>query len=83
MDSSLSVSSSGLSSLIKKLYSLIFNYPSWSIYTYPKILDIFGQNSIDESMVKKVFDDRTWSLKQILFILKMKTHYILKNLTIF
>ena len=63
MDSSLSVSSSGLSSLIKKLYSLIFNYPSWSIYTYPKILDIFGQNSIDESMVKKVFNDRTWSFK--------------------
>ncbi len=63
MDSSLSVSSSRLSSLIKKLYSLIFNYPSWSIYTYPKILDIFGENSIDESMVKKVFNDRTWSFK--------------------
>ena len=31
MDSSLSVSSSRLSSLIKKIYSLIFNYPSWSI----------------------------------------------------
>ena len=63
MGNSLSVSSSGLSSLIKKIYSLIFNYPSWSIYTYPKILDIFGQNSIDESMVKKVFNDRTWSFK--------------------
>ena len=63
MDNSISVSSSGLSSLIKKLYSLIFNYPSWSIYTYPKILNIFGQNSIDESMVKKVFNDPTWSFK--------------------
>ena len=62
MERSLSVSSSA-SSLIKKLYSLIFNYPSWSIYTYPKILDIFGKNSIDESMVKKVFNDRTWSFK--------------------
>ena len=52
MDSSLSVSSSGLSSLIKKLYSLIFNYPSWSIYTYPKILDIFEALSLFMSQLK-------------------------------
>ena len=35
-----SVSVSRVTSLTKKIYSLIFNYPSWSIYTYPKILDI-------------------------------------------
>ena len=63
MNNSDSVRNSGLISLIKKIYYLVFNYPSWSIYTYPKILDIFGQNSLDDSMVKKVFDDRTWSFK--------------------
>ena len=63
MNNSDSVRNSGLISLIKKIYYLVFNYPSWSIYTYPKILDIFGQNSLDESMVKKVFNDRTWSFK--------------------
>ena len=58
-----SVSVSRVTSLTKKIYSLIFNYPSWSIYTYPKILDIFGQNTLDESKLKKVFNDRTWDFK--------------------
>ena len=44
MQESTSVINSRLTSLTKKIYSLIFNYPSWSIYTYPRILDIFGQN---------------------------------------
>ena len=63
MQESTSVINSRLSSLTKKIYSLIFNYPSWSIYTYPRILDIFGQNYLDESMLKKVFNDRAWNFK--------------------
>ena len=63
MQESTSVINSRLTSLTKKIYSLIFNYPSWSIYTYPRILDIFGQNYLDESMLKKVFNDRAWNFK--------------------
>ena len=63
MQESTSVINSRLTSLTKKIYSLIFNYPSWNIYTYPRILDIFGQNYLDESMLKKVFNDRAWNFK--------------------
>ena len=52
--------SSNIINVLKKLYSLLFYYTSWSLYKYPRVLNIFDNNKLITDKISKIFSDKTW-----------------------
>ena len=38
--------SSSITNIVKKIYSLLFYYTSWSLYKYPRVLNVFDNNKL-------------------------------------
>jgi len=52
--------SSSIANVVKKIYFLLFYYTSWSLYKYPRVLNIFDDNKLITNKVSKIFNDKTW-----------------------
>jgi hypothetical protein len=70
---------SRVTSLFLKLYSLLFYYTSWSVYTYPRVLNIFNKNILDENMVEQIFNDKTWKFNADPFYLESENSLFIEK----
>ena len=70
---------SRVSSLFFKLYSLLFYYTSWSVYIYPRILNIFSKNILDETRVGQIFNDKTWKFNADPFYLESENSLFIEK----
>ena len=52
--------SSSITNIVKKIYSLLFYYTSWSLYKYPRVLNVFDNNKLISDKISKIFNDKTW-----------------------
>ena len=65
--------------LFLKIYSLLFYYTSWSVYAYPRILNIFTKNILEEKRVGKLFNDKKWKFKADPFYLESENSLFLEK----
>ena len=38
----------------------MFYYTSWSLYKYPRVLNVFDNNKLISDKISKIFNDKTW-----------------------
>ena len=70
---------SRITSLFLKFSSLLFYYTSWSVYTYPRIINIFTKNVLEGKRVGKIFNDRTWKFKADPFYLESENSLFIEK----
>ena len=70
---------SRVASLFFKFYSLLFYYTSWSVYTYPRIVNIFNRNILDEKRIGEIFNDKTWKFNADPFYLESENSLFIEK----
>jgi hypothetical protein len=77
--SSIDNKSSRISSILQKLYFLLFYYTSWSIYTYPMVINVFNKNILEDSRLKNLFNDKSWNFKADPFYLESENSLFIEK----
>ena len=77
--SSIDNKSSRISSILQKLYFLLFYYTSWSIYTYPMVINVFNKNILEDSRLKNIFNDKSCNFKADPFYLESENSLFIEK----
>ena len=77
--SSVENKSSRISSILQKLYFLLFYYTSWSVYTYPMVINVFNKNILEDSRLKNLFNDKSWDFKADPFYLESENSLFIEE----
>lgn len=75
--------SSKIFTILQKLYFLLFYYTSWSIYTYPMVINVFNKNVLEDSRLKNLFDDKSWNFKADPFYLESENSLFIERFNYF
>ena len=70
---------SRISKTLQKIYFLLFYYTSWSVYTYPMVIDVFNKNLLEDDRLEKIFDDRSWNFKADPFFLESENSILIER----
>ena len=75
--------SSRISSVLQKLYFLLFYYTSWSVYSYPMVINVFNKNILEDSRLKNLFNDKSWNFKADPFYLESENSLFIERFNYF
>ena len=75
--------SSRISNILQKIYFLFFYYASWSIYTYPMVINVFNKNVLEDSRLKNLFNDKSWNFKADPFYLESENSLFIEKFNYF
>ena len=80
---SLDNNSSRIFNILQKLYFLLFYYTSWSVYTYPMVINVFNKNVLEDSRLQNLFNDKSWNFKADPFYLESENSLFIEKFNYF